>query len=265
MQERLQRRVTFDQDALLYDQARPGYPEEMFNDIVTLSGISSTGRVLEIGSGTGQATLPMARRGYQILGIEMGANMAAVARHNLMDYPQVQILTSSFEDWSMEEASFDLALSATAFHWIDPAIAYKKTAQALKPTGSIALCWHIHVQSEASQGFFEAVQSIYQHEIPEQKKDFNPLPRPDEAADQIKEEIEQTGLFDTVHVRRYYWIVDYDTAGYIRLLSTYSDHLILEHQRRDRLFQAITELINTQFHGKITKGYMAILYVARRK
>lgn len=258
-------RQTFDQEAELYDDARPGYPDALFDDVVSLSGLPARGRVLEIGCGTGQATVPMAQRGYRILGIELGAHLAAVARHKLVGYPQAQIYTGSFEAWPAEVEAFDLALSATAFHWIDPTISYQKTAQVLKPTGAIALCWHVHVQSEASQGFFEAVQPIYQREVPEQETSFKSLPWPDEVGEPVRAEIEQNGLFGEVTVRRYCWDVAYDTASYLRLLSTYSGHRVLDSQRRARLFQAIAELIDTQFHGHITKGDLAILYVAQRK
>jgi SAM-dependent methyltransferase len=264
-QDKRQLRTTFDEDALLYDQARPGYPETLFNDIVALSDIPSHGRILEIGCGTGQATVPLAHRGYHILCIELGARLAAVARRNLDAYSQVEVHIGAFEDWPVEEGAFDLALSATAFHWIDPAIAYQKTARALKPTGAIALFWHVHVQSEASQGFFEEVQSIYQREIPEQETSFQSLPWPDEVAEPVKAEIEQTDLFGEVTVRRYRWNVTYDATSYLRLLDTYSNHRVLDNQRHARLFRDIADLINTRYHGQITKGYLAILYVAHRK
>jgi SAM-dependent methyltransferase len=265
MQDKTQLRTTFDQDALLYDQARPGYPEALFDDIVALSGIPPHGRMLEIGCGTGQATVPMARRGYRILCIELGANLAAVARRNLEPYPQATVYTGALEAWPLEEDAFDLALSATAFHWIDPAISYQKTTQALKSSGAIALFWHVHVQSEASQGFFEAVLPIYQREVPEQEEKYRPLPWPEEVGEPVKAEIEQTGLFGEVTVRRYRWDVTYDAAEYLRLLNTYSNHRVLDNQRRARLFQNIADLIDTRFHGRITKGYLAILYVAHRK
>ena len=79
-QERAKLRATFDEAALLYDEVRPGYPEELFDDVVSLSGIPSGGRILEIGCGTGQATVPLARRGYRILCVELSENLAAVAR-----------------------------------------------------------------------------------------------------------------------------------------------------------------------------------------
>jgi len=207
----------------------------------------------------------MARRGYHIHGIELGANMAAVARHNLTAYPLVSIQTDAFEAWQLEEEAFDLALSATAFHWIDPAISYQKTAQALKPSGAMALFWHEHVKREANEGFFEEVIQIYRREVPEQEEKYGPLLWPDEIAEPVKAEIEQTGLFGPVTVRRYLWDVTYDAASYLRLLDTYPNHRILDSDRHDRLFRNIAALIDTRYHGRITKGYLAILYVAHRK
>jgi len=43
----------FDEAALLYDEVRPGYPEELFDDVVPLYGIPSGGRILEIWCVTG--------------------------------------------------------------------------------------------------------------------------------------------------------------------------------------------------------------------
>ena len=133
--ERNRLRTTFDGAASLYDDVRPGYPEDLFDDVVSLSGIPSGGRILEIGCGTGQATVPFARRGYRILCIELGENMAAVARRNLEGYPQSEVRTGAFEEWTLQEKAFDLAISATAFHWLDPAVAYPKVAGALETEG----------------------------------------------------------------------------------------------------------------------------------
>src|SRR5919107_431176 len=86
-------RTTFDDAALLYDEVRPGYPEALFDDVISLSGIAPEGSILEIGCGTGQATAPLARRGYRILCVELGENLAAIARRNLADYPLAEVRT----------------------------------------------------------------------------------------------------------------------------------------------------------------------------
>ncbi|MEH2119232.1 class I SAM-dependent DNA methyltransferase [Nostoc sp.] len=172
-----QLRTTFNQVALLYDQVRPGYPEALFDDVVSLSEITPDGRILEIGCGTGQATVPFAHRGYCILCIELGDNLATVAKKNLAAYPQVEVRNIAFEDWVTEENAFDLVISATAFHWLNPSIAYKKTALALTSEGAIALFWNEHVHSDASNGFFEEVQELYRRLACELVKDDKPLTR----------------------------------------------------------------------------------------
>ena len=128
-------RSTFDEAATLYDKVRPGYPGELFEDIASLSGVPPRGRILEVGCGKGQATLPLARRGYEILRVEFGENLAATARRNLAAYPGVEVRTGDFEETPVPEGSFDLLVSATAFHWLDPAVAYPKAARSLRPGG----------------------------------------------------------------------------------------------------------------------------------
>ena len=79
-QRRLQRARTFDEIAELYDRARPHYREELFDDLFRLSEIApKTARILEVGSGTGRATEPLARRGCKVVCVELGANLARLA------------------------------------------------------------------------------------------------------------------------------------------------------------------------------------------
>jgi len=99
---------TFDRAAALYDVARPGYPDALFDDLVRLSGMPPGGRVLEIGCGTGKATLPLARMGYRLLCLEPGDNLVAVARRNLAPFPDARVLTTSFEAcrWSQRRSTW---------------------------------------------------------------------------------------------------------------------------------------------------------------
>jgi len=267
-EDRNRLRTTFDGAALLlYDEVRPGYPEALFDDVVSLSGVPPGGRVLEVGCGTGQATLPFARRGYRILCVELGENLAAVARRNLASYPRAEVLTADFEDVPLPEEAFDLAISATAFHWLDPAVAYPKVARALRPGGTLALFWNEHVHSDdASGGFFEAAQKVYERETPQIVKpdDHKGLLLPHELADRTAQ-IEASGLFDGVIRRDYAWDGPYDAEGYLRVLSTYSGHVALDPTSRERLFGGIRDLIEREYGGRIVKGYATTLYLARRK
>src|SRR6185436_15674571 len=70
------RRTSFDAQAELYDAVRPLYPDALADDVIARGGR----RVLEIGTGTGQATVVFARRGASIVAIEPGPRLAAVLR-----------------------------------------------------------------------------------------------------------------------------------------------------------------------------------------
>ncbi|HZC29448.1 MAG TPA: class I SAM-dependent methyltransferase, partial [Gaiellaceae bacterium] len=131
-------RATFDEDAERYDRARPGYPAELFDDLAALAGLRPGDRVLEIGPGTGQATVPLARRGYRIVAVELGTGLAAVARRNLAAFPDVEVVNAAFEDWPLPAEPFDAVVAATAFHWIDPDVRLARTAQTLRPGGALA-------------------------------------------------------------------------------------------------------------------------------
>jgi SAM-dependent methyltransferase len=52
----------FNDVAALYDEVRPSYSTETIDAIVSLTGLSPGARILEIGCGTGQITLPPAAR-----------------------------------------------------------------------------------------------------------------------------------------------------------------------------------------------------------
>ena len=265
MIDKNQRRDTFDKVALLYDQVRPSYPDALFDDVIALSHIPPKADILEIGCGTGQATLPFARRGYRIHCIELGASLASVAQRKLVKYSNAEVSIGAFEEWNIQDASYDLLISATAFHWIDPAVRYQKAAKVLKPTGAIALFWNTHVQTEISADFFQAVQAVYRHVLPSTEKEFSGLPHLDAVPTPIKDEIEHTNLFGAVTVSKYAWNVVYNAMTYVNLLNTYSDHLSLDDMTREDLFKGIIKLIDNQFDGHITKEYLTLLYLAHRK
>ncbi len=153
-------RSTFDQAAELYDRTRPGYPAALFDDLAELTSIGPGSRVLEIGPGTGQATLPLAERGCQVVAVELGADLAAVARRNLAGFPRVEVVTAAFEDWPLPAEPFDLVLAATAFHWIDPSVRVGKVADALRPGGSLATITTEHIAG-GDESFFAEVQDCY--------------------------------------------------------------------------------------------------------
>ena len=259
--ERERLRATFDEDAERYDRARPSYPAELIDELIALAGIGPGSRVLEIGCGTGQATLPLARTGCRLVAVELGPHMAAVARRNLAAFPGVNVVTSSFEDWPLPPELFDAVISATAFYWIDPAVRVAKAAAALRPGGALVTVNTHHVAG-GTQPFFDQVQACYERWDPATPPGLR-LPR---AADvpQDDEEFTRSGLFDPAIFRRHEREHTYSTAAYLDLLATYSGHRALDATARASLLDCIAHLIDTSFNGVITKRYLFELRLAHR-
>ena len=154
-------RQTFDEVALLYNDARPCYPDELISTLIAVTNLHKASTLLEIGPGTGQATKPLAKQGFNITCIELGAALAEVAKYELQDYKNVKILVDAFEETTLQTESFDLVFAATAFHWIDPELKYLKTHRILKDNGNLAIIHTNHISDEKGDIFFKVSQPIY--------------------------------------------------------------------------------------------------------
>jgi SAM-dependent methyltransferase len=125
----------FDDAAQLYDEVRPRYPAEIVDSIIAFAALPAHGRVFEVGCGTGQMTLPFAQRGYTVVALDQGTRLAALAAQHCQPYLQVRVVSCTFEAWQDVPGSYDLFVSAQAFHWIDPVYGLARAAELLKPGG----------------------------------------------------------------------------------------------------------------------------------
>ena len=240
-------KTTFNTAARLYEEVRPGYPEELIRDVIDLSGLNTHSRILEIGCGTGKATQPFAEHGYKLVCLDIGADLVAVAREKLKDFPNVSFVEQAFETWK-PNGNFDLIISATAFHWVDPKVRYLKASEVLRSDGFLAIFSNQHVRKD--EGFFAESQSLYD-------KYYFPLTidRPPAHATNFP----GVEAFQDPIKRVYPWSQTYSSEQYIKLLGTYSGHIALPDKNKRLLFEGITNLIETKYNGQVTKHYEAVL------
>lgn len=263
MADRDRLRATFDSAARLYQQARPDYPAELYDELVRLAGLRPGDRLLEVGCATGKATIPLARRGFHITCVEIGTGLAAEARRHLAAFSRVQVIQAAFETWRPGEAAvFDLVFAATAWHWIDPAVKYRRAWELLRPGGHLAFWSAAHVFPAGGDSFFRDIQDVYD-EIGEGLPPGAAWPRPGElASDQA--EIEASGLFGHVLVRQFDWEVSYTAEQYIRLLDTFSGHIAMDAWKRARLYGEIRRRLAERPDGRLRRHWGAVLHIARR-
>lgn len=257
--DRVTLRATFNEDAERYDRARPGYPARLFDELAA-AGAGPGARVLEIGCGTGQATVPLAERGYRVTAVELGAELAAVARRRLAGFAAVEVVTAAFESWPLPAEPFDLVLSATAFHWLDPLVRVAKSADALRPGGLLATVSTHHVAG-GSLAFFAAAQDCYERFDPATPPGLRLEPAGDIPRDDA--ELIASGRFAPATFYRYEWDAAYSTEQYLDVLMTYSGHRALPAPQREGLLGCIAGLIDGRHGGRIVKRYLTELRLAR--
>lgn len=256
----MQLRATFDTVAELYDRAWPGYPPQLFDDLEALAGLRRGARVLEIGCGTGVATVRLAERGYRVTCVELGAQLAAVARPKLASFADVDVVVADFETWDGPVDAFDAVTAFTAFHWLSDEARFAKPAALLRPGGALAVVATDHVLPPNGDRFFVEVQEDYDAVVPDPS---NAPPGPPEAIGDLSEDIDASGVFTSVGTRRYQWDVVSTAGAYIDVLNTYSGHRALDDATRGRLLDRIRRRIDDR-GGSVRKTYLTTLNVARR-
>ena len=252
----------FDDVAELYDAIRPRYPEALFAELEHAAQLQPDAYLLEIAPGTGQATLPLARRGYQITAVELGDNMARIAREKLKDYPRVEIINSPFEGVDLPLAGFDLVYAASALHWIAPEVRFAKPHAHLKRTGHLAIIRRNKVSGEGSDRFANAIQSVYQrYERDATRTRAFSLRRLSEVTPQPLDQ----ALFELKCFRTFPLVMHYSADDYAKLFSTISSTILMAPHARASLLGDIRRLINERFDGEVDQHYAMSLLVARKK
>lgn len=254
------RRITFEETADLYNETRPEYPDVLVEDIIRLSALKADGRILEIGPGAGNATISFAKRGYCLLGIELGKQLAEYARQNCKDYPNTVIVQAEFESYDLPPRSFDLAVSADAFHWIRPEVGYPKVQAALKENGCFAFFWQTTVDPQTD--WSRAVDEIFRQQAPQYDRPNQPMD-----VEWIRNVItgnfrEYCGIED-VTVKTYDWFETLSADKYVKLLCTHSSLRDMNEELQEALNKDIRDVIEN-VGGSVQKPYRVALFHARR-
>jgi len=237
--------VYFNTVAEGYDKMRPGYVAELYSDLFAACPMEKGKAALEIGIGTGQATPPVLATGCSVTAVELGDALSAYTAKKFAAWKNFSIQNCRFEDYEEPNASFDLIYSASAFHWIPEEIGYRKVYALLKPGGVFArFANHPYREADA---LHEAMQKWYAIYMPRSKA--APRPYSMEQAEERAAIALRYG-FEGAQCRLYRRDRTFTAEEYVRLISTYSDHIALG-EKQGEFYAHIAEEIN-RFGGKIT-------------
>jgi ubiquinone/menaquinone biosynthesis C-methylase UbiE len=251
------RATVFGEVAETYDRLRPPYPAEMFDDLAAAARLTAGSTVLEIGCGTGIATVDLVARGYDVCAVDPDPRMLRLARRRI-PAAGVRFIEGRFEDLSTMDTAFDLILAAGSWHWVDRETALPLAASMLTSTGSLAVCWNLPrpEDSPRPRGLDEAYREFAPElaEVATQARNKDP--------DHRRREIARSGWFSGPESFSYRWTRVLSSAKYADLLSTHSDHRMLGPDRASKLLAAIRDVLDGH-GGSLELSYETVLYFAR--
>lgn len=258
-QKRHSLRTGFDRAAEAYQRTRPVCPPQLFDDLIDLAGLEAGDRVVEIGCGTGQATVPLAERGLAVTGIELGAELAAIARRRLTKFPAAEVVTCSFEDWQPQGATFDAVVAVNSLHWIDPRLRYTKPYGLLRSGGAMAVAGCLWARPADAEPFWTDVQEDYRAVGFE----GSPPPPPEQIGPRHFP-LETKSLFKEVASVRYPFQILYSAEDYLANLATQSGTHALGEARSAEFLTRVRHRLESVGWPPLTATFVGYLTVGRR-
>lgn len=236
----------FEQMATEYADARPPYPDAVFDTLETAGVIGHGLRILEIGAGTGLATKDLTRRGSDVVALEPGPQLVALMRNHV---PGVEVLAARLEDAQLPDHSFDSVVAATSMHWVDLSVGVPKIHRALRPHGWLAVWRTIFGDDNFETEFRGRVNQIvserdHRDEAPSREQ------RP------TMEELAAGGWFEPMRTEHWRWSIDLTANQVGRLFKSFSNWSPAE---AEAAAQAAEDL-----GGLVTEHYQSILHLLRR-
>ena len=259
-EDRIEPRFAFNEIAALYDRARPGYPAAVFDDIAAAAALAPGDAVLDVGCGSGQATIGFARRGLAVTALDPGADLLALARRRLAGFDNVAFVRSMFETASLPLALFKAIASAQAWHWVAPDAGYAKAAELLAPAGMLAVCGNVPLG--VAPPLDADLAEVYRTAL------GAPLGPPPETwytpGGALPLLVARSGRFEPAAHKSYVWSQPHTAKSFTDFLRTRTDHRRLPEPAREKLLTALADAIE-KHGGGMELRFETHLHLARRK
>jgi SAM-dependent methyltransferase len=125
-----------------YARYRRGYRADVFDLLTKEFTLGPAARVLDLGCGTGQLTVPLARRTGAVVGMDPSPDMLAFGRAR--EIPGITWVLGADSDVpalesSLGKESVDLVTIGQALHWMDAPALFGALVTLLRPGGGVAV------------------------------------------------------------------------------------------------------------------------------
>jgi SAM-dependent methyltransferase len=254
----------FGLDPQNYHTARPPYPELVWDALRKRAGLRSGISILEIGAGTGLATERLLDgRPQRLLAVEPDRRLAKFLRDRL-DQEQLEVVETPFEKLKASEKSFDLVVSATAFHWIDAVPALRRIQRLLRDGGTVALIWNVFGDGVRPDPFHRATAHLFSgHRTSPSGGGTTQTPYGLDVGARLAD-LAEAGL-TTDEPELIDWTLSLNPSAVRRLYATYSNVTALPEDERERLLGGLEKVAETEFAGVVTRNMTTSVYTGRRQ
>ncbi|MGA7835313.1 MAG: class I SAM-dependent methyltransferase [Acidimicrobiales bacterium] len=257
-----ERRDVFGEAVEQYANARPGYPEEMVDDVLSYG--DPTADVLEVGAGTGKATVAFAARGVSLTCLEPDPRMAARLEVECATYPNVAIVVARLENWFVPRR-YDVLVAAQSWHWVDPARRWDLAHDAVRTGGTIALFWNKYiVAKDDTRAVLADIDRCY-HVDSGSPNGVTSRVYPDEIT--LDEGWPAYGLasdarFEDLVSRRYRRRQAFSTQRYLDLLASTSSYRMIDESARNALMDEVGAVVEHD-GGEVELALVTDLFLGR--
>lgn len=247
-------RRAFDTIPEQFDRYRPRYTPELFADLIDYAAIGPGKAVLELGPGTGQATDPILNTGCQYTAIELGGNLADMMRRKYGHVPNFSIIHDDFITHPFGGQQFDVIYSATTIQWIPEQIAFSKTFDLLKPSGTLAMMLTRSDYKTPNEALYAQIQKVYDAYFkPETPYTHGAFPYADATS---------YGYVD-FEQRTYAGRRVLTADEYVAYCGTHCDHIVTPEPYRSKLFDGLRDAVLHAGNQLIVDDTF-ILYLTRK-
>lgn len=251
----------FGENPANYHNSRPGYPEWVFATLISECGLRPDAAVFEIGAGTGTATHRLLELGANPLtAVEPDQRLAKFLRTHNPD-KALNVVVSSFEDAPLREDTYDLGVSATAFHWLDEDSALVKIASLLRPGGWWAAVWNVFGDDSRPDPFHEATKELLGPPNNPSVED-NGIPFGLDAVARMAA-LKRSSRFDVIENKTSRWPLVLNASQTVALYATYSN--VNARSDREAVLAELGHIARSSFKDRVVRNMTTSLYVARRE
>ena len=254
------RRMSFNAAAGSYRRGRPPYPDAVFGLLADRCGLRPGARVLDIGAGTGLATGPLLAAGAHVVAVEPGENLAAIlAATHASD--RLEITVADFETADLA-GGFDLAVAATALHWLDPVTSTRKIGELVRPGGWLAAWWTDFGDTNRPTAFRDRLDAVY-HDLLPSEPGYRDSRWYAMDTDRWRRQLTAGGWFDGVAVEVVEWSQTLTAQTARDLWSTFPNIAELAPADREQFLTRLAAIIDSE-GGQVDDPRLTIVYTAAR-